>query len=148
MKKLYQFLILKYKFIFTLGIIFANIIIYYLKIKYDVKMNPVPIVREYYFDDNNVIDGVTYTFTEIPNGRYMAFFDSEIINWVDNDYNGKIAFVMNNQPFISTYLFNKCNNIHESNFVEVTDNVINFIAEARNCNNYIYNKMKICLIPI
>lgn len=111
-------------------------------------MNPEPTVREYYFDNNNVIDGMTYTFTEIPNGRYMIFFDSEIINWVDNDFYGKIAFMMNDRCLIATYLYNKCNNIHESNIVSVTNNAINFTVEALNCNNYTYNKMKISLIPI
>lgn len=148
MKKLYQFLILKYKLFFTLGFTFTNIIIYYFKTTYYIKMNPEPTVREYYFDNNNVIDGMTYTFTEIPNGRYMIFFDSEIINWVDNDFYGKIAFMMNDRCLIATYLYNKCNNIHESNIVSVTNNAINFTVEALNCNNYTYNKMKISLIPI
>ena len=106
-----------------------------------------PMIKEYSFVEPYITDNMTYKFENIPNGKYLMMLDIQAVNW-NGECNGKFAMKYNGEYVMDSYLFNKCENLHDTKMITVKNNTIDLVSFARNCENYMYNKMKLTLIPV
>lgn len=89
------------------------------------------------------------TFSNIPNNKYLMLVDSQIINWRRNPYGiPKLGLRVGNDFITVTYLNDFATTLTPHAIVDIVDNKLEIGIKATDCDNYVFDKFKVTLIPL